>query len=191
MAIMRKVGLSFIAICMIMVMITGCHETKQSAPEVDSDSIMQEELVYEVDSTVYGTCGEATAMHTLQLITDGGDTLSYTMMVEEDADIQGGLLVGDRMAVIGKNTPEGMVATKVLNLTTLMGKWTSLDKNFEIQEGGMVESNVTAESNPWTSWKILNGKLLLNSDTFNINMLGADSLYIENSKGIFAYKRQK
>ena len=188
---MRKLGLSFIVICMAMVMITGCHETKQQTSEVDSDSIMQEEIVFEADSTVYGTCGEATAMHTLQLITDVGDTLMYVMMVEEDADVQGGLLVGDRMAVIGKNTQEGLVATKILNLTTLMGKWTSLDKNFEILEGGVVESNVTAESNPWTSWKILNGKLLLNSDTFNINMLGADSLYIENSRGIFAYKRQK
>ena len=188
---MRKLGLLFIVICMLMVMVTGCHQTKQPVPVVDSDSIMQEEIVYETDSTVYGTCGEATAMHTLQLITDGGDTLSYTMMVEEDADVQGGLLVGDRMAVIGKYTQDGLVATKVLNLTTLMGKWTSLDKNFEIKEGGVVESNVTAESNPWTSWKVLNGKLLLNSDTFNINMLGADSLYIENSKGIFAYKRQK
>jgi hypothetical protein len=191
MAFMRKLGLSFIVICMAMVMITGCHETKQQTSEVDSDSIMQEEIVFETDSTVYGTCGEATAMHTLQLITDVGDTLMYVMMVEEDADVQGGLLVGDRMAVIGKNTQEGLVATKILNLTTLMGKWTSLDKNFEILEGGVVESNVTAESNPWTSWKILNGKLLLNSDTFNINMLGADSLYIENSRGIFAYKRQK
>ena len=101
---MRKFGLLFIVICMIMVMVTGCHETKQPIPVVDSDSIMQEELIYETDSTVYGTCGEATAMHTLQLITDGGDTLSYTMMVEEDADVQGGLLVGDRMAVIGKYT---------------------------------------------------------------------------------------
>ncbi|MBQ5507760.1 MAG: hypothetical protein IIT85_11620 [Prevotella sp.] len=188
---MRKLGLTFIAICMAMVMITGCHQTKESAPVIDSDSIMQEEIVYEADSTVYGTCGEATAMHTLQLITDGGDTLMYTMMVEEDADIQGGLLVGDRMAVIGKNTQEGLVATQVVNLTTLMGKWTSLDKNFEIMEGGVVESNVTAESNPWTSWKILNGKLVFNADTFIINMLGADSLYIENSNGIFAYKRQK
>ena len=31
----------------------------------------------------------------------------------------------------------------------------------------------------------------ISADTFIINMLGADSLYIENSNGIFAYKRQK
>ena len=53
----------------------------------------------------------------------------------------------------------------------------------------MVNSNVEAESNPWVSWKILNGRLLLNTDTFDIVELGADSLYIENSQGIFVYKR--
>ena len=78
---------------------------------------------------------------------------------------------------------------KFINLTTLLGKWTSLDKNFEIVEGGMVSSNVEAESNPWVSWKILNGHLLLNTDTFDIVELGADSLYIENKSGIYVYKR--
>ena len=52
-------------------------------------------------------------------------------------------------------------------------------------------SNVKAETNPWTAWKILNGKLLLNKDTFQIVGLGADSLYLENNKGVFAYKRIK
>lgn len=36
-----------------------------------------------------------------------------------------------------------------------------------------------AEQNPWTSWKILNGKLLLNKDTFMIDELGPDSMYLE------------
>ena len=40
-------------------------------------------------------------------------------------------------------------------------------------------------------WKILNGQLLLNRDTFDITSLGADSLYIENQKGIYTFKRQK
>ena len=55
----------------------------------------------------------------------------------------------------------------------------------------MVKSSVKAERNPWTSWKILNGQLLLNRDTFNIGHLGSDSLYLENREGIFVYKRQK
>ena len=46
------------------------------------------------------------------------------------------------------------------------------------------------ESNPYTEWKILNGKLVLSKDTFNILSIGNDSLYLENEKGIYAYKRQ-
>ena len=101
------------------------------------------------------------------------------------------MLVGDRMAVIGyKNQYGEMLASKVVNITTLQGRWTSIDKNFEIQEGGIVASSVKAESHPWTSWKICNCKLILNSDTFEIDNLGADSLYLENHHGIYAFKRQ-
>ena len=108
--------------------------------------------------------------------------------------MKGGLLVGDRIALIlngQKNEELGDVAAQqVINLTSLLGKWTSLDKNFEIIEGGEVKNNVKAEQNPWTSWKILNGKLLLNKDTFMIDELGPDSMYLENNAGIFTFKRQ-
>ena len=146
------------------------------------------------DSTVYGVCGEGTAMHTVELITDAGDSVTYIIQEDEEGRscVQGGLLVGDRLAVIGATDRDGeRVATKVINLTTLQGKWTSLDKNFEILEGGLIKSNVTAESNPWTERKILNGQLLLNRDTFDIDQLSADSLYLENHDGIFVYKRVK
>ena len=62
--------------------------------------------------------------------------------------------------------------------------------NFVIEEGGTVVSNIKAETKPWTNWKIFNGKLLLNKDTFDVVTLGADSLAIENRNGIFVYKRQ-
>lgn len=179
--------LGFLAVSMS---VTSCRQTapnSETAP-ADSDSVTAEETI-DIDSTVYGVCGEGTAMHTIELITDGGDTLFYSMFVEDEADVAGGMMVGDRLAIIGKNDSEGLTALRVINLTTLLGKWTSLDKNFEIVEGGMVNSNVEAESNPWVSWKILNGQLLLNTDTFDIVELGADSLYLENKTGIFAYKR--
>lgn len=53
------------------------------------------------------------------------------------------------------------------------------------------KNNVKAETNPWTSWKILNGKLLLNKDTFAIDKLGSDSLMLENTQGIYVFKRQE
>ncbi len=59
------------------------------------------------------------------------------------------------IALIGYKAEDGeMMAQKIINLTSLLGKWTSLDKNFDILEGGEVKNNVKAETNPWTSWKI-------------------------------------
>lgn len=153
------------------------------------------------DSTVYGVCGDGTSMHSLQLVTDAGDTLTYTILDSEaDLDgevsggvvsnVEGGLMAGDKVAVTGLKVDGELIANRVINVTSLLGHWTSLDKNFEIEEGGTVRSSLKAETNPWTSWKILNGQLLLNRDTFDITSLGADSLYIENQNGIYTFKRQ-
>ena len=186
---MKKLVYVWMAFLAVTISISGCKQTAPKTEEVvaDSDSIVVNEIA-ELDSTVYGVCGEGTMMNTVELITDGGDTLYYSVNIDDDAHIAGGMMVGDRLAVIGSEH-DGLVASRVLNLTTLLGKWTSLDKNFEIVEGGMVNSNVEAESNPWVSWKMLNGRLLLNTDTFDIVNLGADSLYLENRNGIFVYKR--
>ncbi|MFW9607980.1 MAG: hypothetical protein ACMV14_06040 [Prevotella sp.] len=181
------VSFMFIAI----ISMVGCNgKGKKTAQLNDKDSVVAKT---EADTTVYGVCGEGTAMHSLELITDGGDTINYTIMDEgvDSASVLGGLLVGDRLAVIGHKVDGENYAKTVLNLTTLQGNWTSIDRNFEILEGGVVKSHLQAESNPWTEWKICNGKLLLNKDTFLIDNLGADSLYLESKDGIFAYKRQK
>lgn len=165
--------------------VAGCDNKKSNTTITDnvSDST-------EVDTTVYGTCGEGTAMHTLELITDKGDTLTYTLEgTDTCSNVQGGLFVGDRLAVIaGPKCDEGVFARKVINLTSLLGKWTSIDKSFEIREGGIVEGGAK-EPKPYTEWKILNGKLILSADTFDIYSLGADSLYLENNDGIYGYKR--
>ena len=182
------------AIAIIMV---GCN-TKKEKPQVVVD-----DEVEVADSTVYGVCGSGTSMHSLELVTDAGDTLTYIILDSEaDMDggetkgvvsnVEGGFMAGDKMAVTGMETVEGeLVATRAINVTSLLGHWTSIDRNFVIEEGGTVHSEVKAETNPWTSWKILNGQLLLNRDTFDITSLSADSLYLENQKGIYIYKRQK
>lgn len=182
------------AIAIIMV---GCNMKKEKPQVVVDDEVEV------ADSTVYGVCGSGTSMHSLELVTDAGDTLTYIILDSEaDMDggetkgvvsnVEGGFMAGDKMAVTGMETVEGeLVATRVINVTSLLGHWTSIDRNFVIEEGGTVHSEVKAETNPWTSWKILNGQLLLNRDTFDITSLSADSLYLENPKGIYIYKRQK
>lgn len=189
---MRKLTTVLALLAMASWCLTGCQNKGEKANGADSTLMEGGDTV--ADSTVYGVCGEGTAMHTVELITDAGDTVTY--MIDEDRegrqDVQGGLLVGDRLALIeGGDRGGDRIAKKVINLTTLQGKWTSLDKNFEILEGGLVKSNVSAEAHPWTLWKILNGHLLLNRDTFDIDQLSADSLYLEDRNGIFVYKRSK
>lgn len=176
----------------LVLMLAACDAKKKQQIE-DTDEVVEVN-----DTTVYGVCGEGTSMHSLEIITDAGDTLVYTLLsqdaeteVETPSDVQGGLMAGDKMAVTGHKTADELVADRVINVTSLLGHWTSIDKNFTIEEGGTVHSAVKAETNPWTYWKILNGSLLLNRDTFAIDGLSADSLYLENANGIFTFKRQK
>ena len=166
--------LFFITIALVsLFVVNSCKERKTS----NVISVVDTTDVDVPDSTIYG-----------------GDTMNVFIDDEEPNIVKGGLLAGDRIALIlngQKNEELGDVAAlQVINLTSLLGKWTSLDKNFEIIEGGEVKNNVKAEQNPWTSWKILNGKLLLNKDTFMIDELGPDSMYLENNAGIFTFKRQ-
>ena len=190
-------NLGFVFASLMLLVLAGCNSKKEK-PNLQANDV--EEVA---DSTVYGVCGEGTSMHSLELITDTGDTLTYTILdAEADMDgmvtggglvshVEGGLMAGDKVAVTGQKVDGELIADKVINVTSLLGHWTSIDKNFEIEEGGTVRSSVKAESNPWTSWKILNGRLLLNRDTFAIDGLSADSLYLENANGIFTFKRQK
>lgn len=174
---------------LLIVSLAACKHNKVSTISPMTHDSM---TVEGVDSTIYGVCGESTGMSVMQLITDNGDTLEIVVGDPEDKDVvKGGIFVGDKMAVTAYKTDEGWVATQIINMSSLIGKWTSIDKNFEIEEGGQVKSYIKAESNPWTSWKIYNGHLLLNKDTFDIEELGSDSIYIENSMGIYTFKRQK
>lgn len=172
----------------LLVLIVACQPSprgQQAEPLVDET--IEEEVL---DTTYYGVCGDGTSMHSLELITNDGDTLIYSYNTGEDQVTRGGLMVGDRVAVLrGIDEYGDSCASLIVNLTSLLGHWTSLDKNFEIQEGGVVQSNVATESKSWTSWKIMNGQLLFDRDTFDIVALNADSLFLENDNGIFVYKR--
>ena len=182
---MKKLFVFVLAVALVSFVGCNGNKTNTAVPDVSEESSAP-------DTTAYGVCGDGTAMHTLQLITDMGDTIEYALLNADDSEscVAGGLMAGDRLAVTGHDTPDGRVADKVINLTSLLGHWTSIDKNFVIEEGGTVTSNVKAETESWTNWKIFNGHLLLNKDTFDVAAIGADSLSLENGKGIFVYKRQ-
>lgn len=178
-------GLMFVAASVL----SGCKKTSGNSGNVMNVQINDTSSV--ADTTIYGVCGEGTTMHTLEILADDGSVRKMIINLDDSIsdDVQGGLLNGDRLAVIAEVVYGDTIAKKVINLTTLQGKWVSLDKNFEIRDGGVVQSNLDAESNPWTNWRIFNGQLLLNADTFDVVALGADSLLLENRNGIFGYKR--
>ncbi len=145
------------------------------------------------DTTLYGVCGDGSAMHTLELITNMQDTIFIHIDDEDSTHLTkmlGGMTNGDRMAVTAYDDGgQALEGVRIINITTLLGRWNSLDRDFDISEDGEVRSNLTSESDPWTSWRILNGQLLLNSDTFDIVSLTPDSLELENKDGIYGFRR--
>ena len=168
--------------------ITACKQQKTGTEQPLGDTTE----VADPDTTIYGRCGDATTMHVLQLVTDEGSTMSFLVDADDSGTqtVKGGMLAGDRFAVTARVVDGDTVAVKAINLNTLQGKWMSIDRNFEIVDGGEVISAIHTETNPYTFWKIHNGSLLLGADTFDIITLGSDSLELENNRGIFVYKRQ-
>lgn len=182
--------MKWLAVALVAIVVAGCQEQKRPVAEPTTDNTTDLDS-NAGDSTIYGKCGEGTMMSTLELVDELGKTRTFLINQDDSSTVQGGLMTGDALAVIASVKDGDTLATKVINLTTLQGKWVSIAKSFEIQDGGVVASNQEAEQSPWTTWKIYNGHLVLNTDTFDINVLGADSLFLENADGIFGYKRIK
>ena len=173
---MRKTFYLIISLFILAVAVS-CKDSKPKAVTAQTDG--ETDTLAAGDSTVYGTMIDG-GMNSLVLLTDNGDTVVYLVNPDDTIDVvKGGKLNGDRFM------------RSAINLTSLLGHWTSLDRNFEIKEGGTVTSSLQSEKNPWTSWKIWNGKLILSKDTFDVDNLGADSLSLENKDGIFIYTREK
>lgn len=158
------------------VLVCACsEEKKQAQPSAENQDIIID------DTTVYGKCFDA-AHSVIVLATAGGDTLSYYIpddTLEDSRIILGSLFVDDQYAVIGYKDADGeYIAEKVINLTTLMGKWE--DK----------ESGRTLDLNEDLTW-IKNGHVISEKDTFSIYDLGSDTLTLENKDGIMFFSRSK
>lgn len=182
---MRKI-LYTICAFMTMACCFSCNEGKQQQAKAE-DTLSVET----VDSAVYGKIGEGSMMHTLEIVSDDGELLTLNIDEYNNSEMLGGMMAGDRVTATYTKGEDDNIMVKAVNLTTLLGRWTSLDRNFTINEDGTIESNVQAESRPYTHWTMANARLVLNADTFDILTLSADSLAIENTNGIFVYKRQK
>lgn len=179
----------FIMSLFILAVAISCKDNKPKS--VMSQSGEVEDSASTNDSTIYGTMVDG-GMNSIILLTDNGDTLEYLVNPDDTLEVvKGGKINGDRFAIIGYKEYGDNFMRSAINLTSLLGNWSSLDRNFEIKEGGTVTSSLQSEKNPWTAWKIWNGKLILSKDTFDIENLGADTLSLENKAGIFVFTRGK
>jgi hypothetical protein len=161
----------------------------------------------EKEKTVYGTCGDGSAMNSLQLITDSGDTLMLSIEEAKGRDkVFGGLLSGDRMAAVVNK--DRTVASLVINESTLLGNWImpnpidgSSIVGIKIKEGGIAES-IEQSYIVYKTWKISGGKLVLTSVregggdveetvAYELVSLGADSLIYKDDEDSYEYGRQR
>ena len=187
------------------VMFTQCgNKTAQNqSPTEEEDTIS----VVENEVMVFGICGEGSAMNTLEVITDTGDTLNLSLeKAKEEGHVYGGYSVGDRIAVyLQKKDNEPLV---VINETTLMGNWLmpnpidgSSTLGMSIKDGGIAES-INQPTIIFKTWKIVNGQLEITlvregggdeeeTNSYSMEKLDADSLIFYGPEDRFEYGREK
>lgn len=184
--------------------ISSCGGKTQQVPFDNGDST---DMNATQDPTIYGVCGEGTAMNTLQVVTDLGDTIQMDITyARENNQVFGGLQVGDRMAIVpnAKKT-EALV---VINQAALLGNWVmpnpldgSDEVGFRIKEGGIVEG-IEQSSLTYKTWRLVRGKLELvdvregggeeeEVTLYDLVRLTPDSLILKDSEDIYEYGRQQ
>lgn len=206
-------SLSLLLVAIVLLSITACGGgSKKQQDVVDTDSQPARVFLNE-DSTLYGLCGEGSAMNTLQLITDTGDTLTLSVAdAQEQNHVLGGYSVGDRMAVLADS--KRTKATLVINESELLGNWVmpnpidgSDETGISIREGGVAES-IEQSTIIYRTWRINNGLLEIVStreggveeeevNLYEIISLGNDSLVYKtvgkprDEEETFEYSRQQ
>ena len=146
-----------------LMMLGSCGGKQQQSGGGENNTSSQGEFM-PLDRTLYGLCGEGTAMNTLELLTDNGDTLVLSMInAQESGQVFGGLQTGDRLAVMAND--KKTEATEVINLNTLLGDWVMPDPidgsseiGIRIKEGGVAE-RIEMTNSIYRTWTIVNGKL--------------------------------
>jgi hypothetical protein len=116
------------------------------------------------DTAIYGFCAEGSAMNTLQIITDGGDTISVSTTGAREKDrILGGYAVGDEVTLLAN--ADTTTALCVINRSVLYGDWVmpnpmdgSNETGFRILRGGSAES-IDQGTLIYKSWRLFNGQL--------------------------------
>lgn len=193
-----------LAIISIAAMVESCeNKTQKQQDVVKNDTI---EVVDQTPISVYGTCGQGSAMNTLQIITDSGDTLNLILTNAKDSmKVFGGYDNGDRMAVLLESDKK--TVRTAINITTMLGDWWQPNPidgtsymGIRLNDGGTAES-LEQNSIVYKSWKIENGQLVLTfyreggveedeTEAYTITKLDGDSLVFSAGDDINEYGRK-
>lgn len=188
----------------VVAMFMGSCGNKNSQQPVEREVDTTAVVMVNRDSTIYGICGDGSAMNTLQLITDVGDTLNLSIAeANENGLCFGGFQSGDRMAVMLKGKT---VARQVINQSALLGDWVmpnpldgSSEMGIRIKEGGVAES-IDQPSLTYRSWRLFNGKLEfvavregggdeVETTLYDLVSVGPDSLVFKDAEETYEYSR--
>lgn len=160
----------------------------------------------EADSTIYGYCGPASTNSRLQLITSTNDTIYIDVEeARKNNKVMAGYSKGDELYVLA--TRDSTKAIMTINKNNLLGEWVmpspydgSSPSGIVLKDGGEAESFQQQGDILYKSWRISNGKLLIeetrDDDTgifytqaYEIVKMTKDSLLIKNSEESFEYGR--
>ena len=203
---MKKIGVIMLMAATVMTAGScGGKGGEQHQEHVEEESDTTVIVTVNRDSTVYGICIDGSAMNTLQLLTDIGDTLNLSIAeANEKGKCYGGFQVGDRMALMLKDKK---TAKLVINQSALLGDWVmpnpldgSSEMGIRIKEGGIAES-IDQPAMIYRSWRIYNGKLeivairdgggdMVETNLYELVSIGPDTLVFKDAEDIFEYSRQ-
>ena len=182
-------------------MVLGSCGGKQQAQVEETEEAEKTDVSVFRDQTIYGVCTDGTAMNTLQLITDEGDTVDLSIGDANDRGLCfGGFQSGDRMAVILEE--DETTASQVINLTALTGDWVTSDpanspSGIRLKEDGVAE-NIGDGTVEYRSWRLFNGRLLIEcvrdgateTGSYEIVSIGPDSLVFKDNARRFEFSRK-
>lgn len=201
---MKKIWIVVMLVAAVVMTMSSCGGKTQQVPFDNGDST---DLSALQDPTIYGVCGEGSAMNTLQIVTDLGDSIVLDLnYARENNQVFGGLQAGDRMAVVpNSKKTEALI---VVNQADLLGNWVmpnpldgSDEVGFRIKEGGILEG-IEQSSLTFKTWRLVRGKLETVAvregggeeeevNIYDLVKLTPDSLILKDNDDTYEYGRQQ
>ncbi len=201
---MKKIWIVVMLVAAVVMTMSSCGGKTQQVPFDNGDSTDMSAMQ---DPTIYGVCGEGSAMNTLQIVTDLGDSIVLDLnYARENNQVFGGLQAGDRMAVVpNSKKTEALI---VVNQADLLGNWVmpnpldgSDEVGFRIKEGGILEG-IEQSSLTFKTWRLVHGKLETVAvregggeeeevNIYDLVKLTPDSLILKDNDDTYEYGRQQ